>query len=97
MIHYYWSEFTLLEGPSFINTVSINKIFIKDLKTNVLSLSFLQDFRPELMSTVPCDSIVAGDHDYYSTNESMETNNNNPNKPCSTAACYPGGAGYGMF
>ena len=49
------------------------------------------------MSTVSCDAIVAGDHDYYDhqvqsgeKDAAMETNNNNPDKPCNTSACYPG-------
>ena len=49
------------------------------------------------MTTVSCDAIVAGDHDYYGNQDqslekdiAMETNNNIPDKPCNTSSCFSG-------
>ena len=47
------------------------------------------------MSTMSCDAIVAGDHDYYGHQPhsgekvvAMETNNNILDKPCNASSCY---------
>ena len=49
------------------------------------------------MTTVSCDAIVAGDHDYYGNQDqslekdiAIETNNNIPDKPCNTSSCFSG-------
>ena len=64
----------------------------------------MQDFHPDLMSTMSCDAIVAGDHDYYGQplqsgekDAAMETNNNNPDKPCNSSSCYPRGPSTNAF